>query len=87
MNNLGNFIEVKQGILVNTDSIEAIISISDPKKPDTMCMIYTMNNKYPSVLPKEVVLQMISKTDNSDKSDTQEQILNIMKEQTNVMGG
>jgi hypothetical protein len=84
---LSDFLEINQGIFVKTDDIEAVIDTSD--SPDILCKIYTANNSYPSALPSGVILEMLGiREEKSQQSDaTQEQILNIMKEQTNVMGG
>ena len=55
-----DFIEVKNGISINIDSIEAIIEINDEKKPTTKSMIYTAANSYPSELPRLTLLELIS---------------------------
>ncbi len=82
------FLEIKQGILVNPNSIEAIIKINDPKKPDISCMIYTTNNKYPSELPKEIIMDMINSIDipKDNEKDTQEKMFNIMRTESSFVG-
>ena len=84
---MSDFLEINQGIFVKTDDIEAVIDTSD--SPDVLCKVYTANNSYPSALPSGVILDMIGvREEKPQQSDTtQEQVLNILKQQTNVMGG
>ena len=84
---MGNFLEVKQGIFVKADNIEAVIDTFDD--PEILCKVYTSTNSFPSVLPSGVILEMLGiREEKSQQTDTtQEQVLNILKQQTNVMGG
>lgn len=86
---MADFIEVKQGIFVKADTIEAVIDISDDNNPEILCKVYTANNSYPSVLPSQIILDMLGVKEEPIQTSTevQEQMLNIMKQETNVMGG
>jgi len=81
-----DFIEVKNGIFVKAESIEAVIDTFDD--PEILCKVYTPTNSFPSILPSSVILEMIGvKEDVSNQSnETQEKMLNIMKQQTNFVG-
>jgi hypothetical protein len=81
------FVEIKDGIFVKACSIEAIIDTTDKG-----VMVYTSSNSFPSELPSNVILDMISKDKQSEikpneNSDKIEQILNILKTQNTPMGG
>lgn len=84
------YIEIKDGIFVKACSIEAVIDT--PDKNEQLCMVYTVNNSFPSVLPSSVILDMIdrdkkSKVEPDKNSELLEQMLNIMKTQNTPMGG
>jgi hypothetical protein len=84
------FIEIKDGIFVKADSIEAVIDT--PDKGESLCMVYTVTNSFPSILPSSVILEMISSDKKAVKepdktAELLEQMLNIMKTQNTPMGG
>lgn len=83
------YIEIKNGIFVNADDIEGVIAIKDDKKPEILSKVYTHHNNYPSVLPAETIIRMLTES-NIDKDtkyeESQEKILNIMKQQQHFAG-
>ena len=80
------FIEVKDGIYINADEIEGIVTIKDAKKPDTACMVYTHHNNYPSTLPAAVIMNMMQTDSKDDKTEKMDKMLNIMKQETHFIG-
>lgn len=80
-----NFLEISDGIIVDIDKVEAIIQ--DTKKPG--CKVYISGISYASILPINVVKNLINNKKDVEKApeQVQEQMLNILKQQTNVMGG
>lgn len=80
-----DFIEIKEGISVNCECIEAIIEINDPKKPTTMCKVYTANNSYPSTLTRKAILQIIN-NEKEDEESVSQKAFNILKQQQNFAG-
>ena len=83
-----NFIEIKDGIFVKADSIEAVIDT--PDKNEQLCIVYTVNNSFPSELPSSIILEMINKQVKKEPDKNTEildQMLNIMKTQNTPMGG
>jgi hypothetical protein len=79
-----DLIEISNGIILDADKIEAIIESVKDNKP--VCKIYISGISYPCKLSKaEILKRIITKGVRKGKS-AQEQVLNIMKQTTN-MGG
>jgi len=83
---MSKFIEIKPNIFVNSEEIEAVIGLNDPKKPDILSKVYTHHNDYPSILPANAIIQMMTSDDNDSNEETQEQMLNILKQQQHFVG-
>lgn len=88
---MSNFIEINQGIFIKSDCIEAIVDTEfDEQSPEIVCKVYAANDTFPSVLPSNVILEMIGVKEESKSEypndDTQNKILNIMKQQSTFAG-
>ena len=81
---MANFIEIRKGIAVNIEDIEAIIETSKDDK--LSCKVYISGISYPSDIPKADLLRMIDSKGARKGKTVQEQMLNIMKQQTSFAG-
>jgi hypothetical protein len=80
------FIEIKRGVYVKAEDIEAVIDTVNKK--DAACRVYTKRSSYLSVLPSKTILDIIgTREDLENPEQTQQEMLNIIKQQNNPMGG
>ena len=81
------FIEVKDGIFVKSENIEAVIDVQTDD-PSILCKVYTATNSFPSVLPSNVVLEMIGVKEEvpQPSNETQEKMFNIMRTESSFAG-
>jgi hypothetical protein len=84
---MGDYIDIKEGITINLDLVEAIIESKSDKDKDIKCKVYISGVGYPSKLAKSDLLIRIANKGVRKGKSVQEQVLNIMKQTTNVMGG
>lgn len=81
---MADFIDIKNGISVNMDNIEAIIESNKDGK--TSCKVYISGVSYPSDISKSELLYRINGKGVKRGKTVQEQVLNIMKQQSNFAG-
>lgn len=77
------FIEVKQGIFVKAEEIEAVLDVSDKKDGSILSKVYISGNGYPSILSSRTIIDMVKR---SEKGSAETQALNILKQQSNFAG-
>ena len=81
---LSDFIEIKDGILINADNIDAIIeSNKDGKK---ICKVYIAGVSYPSSMTKVELMRRINYKGARQGKSVQQQALDILKQQSNFAG-
>lgn len=83
---MNDFIEINDGIFVKLNAIEGIVDVSGVDEINSK--IYTNNNTYLSILPVSSVMEIIgmNKKPEENSDNTQEQMLNIMKQQVVPLG-
>ena len=81
---MANFIDIKKGISVNIEDIEAIIESN--KDGRVVCKVYISGVGYPSDIPKPDLLAKINGKGAKRGRTAAEQALNILKQQSNFAG-
>lgn len=82
-----DFIEIKDGITINTDMIEAIVDVQDTTRPTILSKVFTANNSYLSTLPRKAILQLININESTeDETNIAEKAFNILEQQSNFAG-
>jgi hypothetical protein len=81
---MGDYIDIKDGITINLDLVEAIIESKSDKDRGIKCKVYISGVGYPSKMSKPDLLIRIANKGVRKGKSAQEQVLNIMKQQTNA---
>ena len=75
------YIEISEGISINSENIVAIVRDSD-----LTCVVHTESNTFSSTFPYNILIQLLEKDEEPKENETQKKQLRILEQMSSFAG-